>query len=109
MRVVAQTEKKRGGQTNEQRGNQRKKQRRNSLGHGGIMQLSWGRIDHRLSHWAIVLYCAGVPTQNLQRNKQYQSMRKGAAASELARKRSARSIVAGYGLLSKETCLVKFA
>ena len=73
------------------------------------MRPSWEReIDLRHSRRAILLYWAGTPSQSVQGNKKFRSMRKGAAARELSRQQSARFIVEGYGLVDKVTWKAKF-
>ncbi|CAM9862787.1 unnamed protein product [Sphacelaria rigidula] len=68
----------------------------------GIMRVTWEReVDLRHCRREILLYWVGDTVQHRPLNKRYRSMRKGAAARELAREHSARFVVAGYSVLSR--------
>ena len=75
----------------------------------GLTRVTWEReIDLRHFRRQILLYWVGDTAQHRPLNRRYRSMRKGAAARELAREHSARFVVAGYRLVSRAQYLLSF-
>ena len=74
------------------------------------MRVTWER-EEDLRHFRrdILLYWVGDVAQHRPLNKRYRSMRKGAAARELAREHSARFVISGYSLIPRSHYLRSFA